>query len=285
MAEQQAPRKHVETFTLSDSGKARADDLLSRCGHNSLQLLIARGLALVEWVVDQQERGRTVAGVVYGTEDTELYVCELHERPELLMPRQRPQALPVPAQEQQAAKVAEPAELPAPAAESIQASPEPVASQAVAPTQNPKLMPRAKNPPAPKPRPTRIDQSKQAAVLAAHRPNDDGAVKTYNWVVYECERKKRLPPICHGDKPLQGELSSAHYAELSRVEKYAATHFRISDYGDLSFYRFEPKRGWLNVNVLNYQGELDEMVTGGCTSIFPIALALDYLAKKYPEVA
>ncbi len=274
------PVRHDIMFSMSDASQERVNLLLSQCGHKSLNLLLARGLALVQWVEDQQGQGRCIAALTCG-DDIPDDVIELEERPELLRPQLRPQPLhsPVKAQEpvpvQESAPVVEPT--PAP-------KPEPVAS--TAPRIDPaKLVPRPKNPP-PMKQPKYRAPSGREQVLRAHIPNDNGPIKSHTWVRWKCEMEKRLPPILIGDdRALPGELTLDHLPELERMLTDArhATHFLVSKEGFLYFYGFQAgngkRGGWCYVEEGSMQLRKDDHCDGGLFAIFPVVMAVEYLRR------
>lgn len=76
------PARHEIVFSMSEASMAKTQALMEKCGHTNLNLLLARGLALAEWVQDQMARGRMVGSL----DDNGEGFWELHERPELLAP-------------------------------------------------------------------------------------------------------------------------------------------------------------------------------------------------------
>lgn len=278
MSGQTPQPKHEVVFTLSPAGKTRADALLARCGHRNMSLMIARGLALVEWVEDQIDEGRTVAGVIYGEgDDGNALFTELQERPELLKPVQRPTAAPA-VQDAPTASVAAPETIQAPAPRPASA-PVPVATSA---TTNPKLVARERRPPPPAPAPRPRSPNRRAEKMTAHIPNDDGPVKTYRWVRWKAEQTNLLPPIQIGeDRVLPGELNMRHLADLEYMAAQArhVTHFKITKDGDLSYYAYAPKKGWCYVEMCSMQLYKDTNCAGGLFAIFPIVMAIEYLQR------
>lgn len=282
MAEQSTPKKHEVILTLSDAGMARAAALLARLGHNSLPRMIARGMELVEWVENQQDQGRVIASVVYGDDQADISVRELQERPDLIG---GPAPLHVPAAAQPAvvtppapaAEKTKPAEVEEPSAQpaEIQSSAAPQAEST-----NPKLVPRTKKAPLKQPATsTRRGENRRMAAANAQRHSDDGAVKTLHWVRWDCERKRRSPPICYQGKPLPGSLSLEHKEELSAALNpgYGASHFLIAEDGHLFFYEYTLRKGWHSVLPGTLVREYDPQMNGGLGCIFPIQLALSYL--------
>lgn len=280
--------RHEVLFTMGDESKAKVDALLRQCGHNNLNLLLARGLALVQWVEDQAEQGRTVAAVVYADQNERGradQVFELVERADLLKPRQQAlAAVPVAAVPPIAAEVAEapatsPEAAPAPSAEPTT----PVKASKAAP--NPKLVARPKTPPAKKAagRTPRGSRNRALEVLNAHRVSDEsGPVKSYTWVRWRAEMDKKLPPIHVGDnRALPGELGPQHLEELERMSKDArhATHFKIGQWGELCYYGFEPGRGWCYLEDCSMRLLPDTYCDGGLFAVFPVVMAIEYLQK------
>lgn len=286
MTGQTNPVKHEVVFTLSEQGKARATALLARCGHNNMSLLIARGLALVEWVEDQADLGRSVAGVMYGEgEDGEPLIAELQERSELLKPLPRLQSVPVKESEPvtpTSAPAAQVEPAPAPAAVVTAQAPAPAPASTVSPELSAKLVPRPKTAPAPAPAPRRRGQNRRAAQLNAHLPDDNGPVKTFTWVRWKCGQEKRSPPILIGDdRALPGELRLEHLAELERmsVDARHATHFLVTKDGFLFFYGFVPGKGWHFLEDGSMQLRYDDQCNGGLFAIFPVVMAVEYLRR------
>lgn len=76
------PIRHEILFSMSEASMAKTRALMEKCGHSNLNLLLARGLALAEWVESQNERGRAVGSMDGDGND----FWELHERPDLLKP-------------------------------------------------------------------------------------------------------------------------------------------------------------------------------------------------------
>lgn len=279
MSTPNGPIRHDIMFSMSDASLDRVTLLLSQCGHNSLNLLLARGLALVQWVEDQQDKGRTIGAVLYGDEGVE--VSELEERPELLKPQPRPQSLPTPVKPVAPVPVKESA----PVVESTPApKPEPVATPA--PVIDPaKLVARPKNPPQMKQPKYRAPNGREQ-VLRAHIPNDNGPVKSYTWVAWKCQMDKRLPPILIGeDRALPGELTLDHLPELERmlVEARHVTHFKITEDNCLFYYAFQQgngkRGGWYYVQEGSMQLLKDDHCDGGLFAIFPVVMAVEYLRR------
>lgn len=267
MSDQAGPVRYDLMFSMSEASHGRVNQLLQQCGHNNVNLLLARGLALVQWVEDQQDLGRTIGAVLYDGKNVD--VAELTERPELLKPQPRPQSIPL---------------KPAEACVEAKPEPEPVAG-ADAPV-NPKLVPREKKPTPPPPPRYRAPSGREQQ-LRAHIPNDNGPVKTYTWVRWKCEMDKRKPPILIGDdRALPGELTQDHLPELERmlVDAKHATHFLVTVDGFLSYYAFQPgngtRGGWSYVEEGSMQLRKDQQCNAGLFAIFPVVMAVEYLRRQ-----
>lgn len=268
MSTPNGPVRHDIMFSMSAASFDRVSLLLSQCGHTNLNLLLARGLALAQWVEDQTDRGLTIAAVSFGTDGVE-QVVELQERAELLKPQARPQELPTAVR--QVAPAAEAAPVP---------KPEPL--PAVEPAPNPKLVPRQKKPPVAAATTRQRAPNRRVTQLAAHIPNDDGPVKTFEWVRWRCEQDKRAAPILiGGDRPLPGELGLEHLEQLERFLTYGrhVTHFKLATDGFISLYSFVPGKGWCYVDECSLQCHKDDHAAGGLFAIFPIVMAVEYLHR------
>lgn len=287
------PAKHEVVFTLSEAGKARADALLARCGHRNMSLLIARGLALAEWVEDQRDEGRSVAGVCYGAgDDGEALFVELLERPELLKPHAARSSDSEPMQVAKlsapSAGAAKPEYRPASSAPSlsiVKNSPQPAScatDASLSVTDNPKLVARDKTPVPPKPAPAARPKNRRAEKLVAHVPNDDGPIKTFTWVRWDAEMRKLPAPIPIGDdRVLPGNLSLEHLDELEEIESSVkcATHFKVSEFGDLTYYGYAPGKGWCSVELCSHRLKKDSHCAAGLFAIFPVVMAVEYLKR------
>lgn len=303
MNTQPRPGRHEVGFSFSDASKARADDLLRKCGHNDLRLLMARGLALVEWVEQQHEEGRVVAGVLYAKdEESEMVVVELEERPDLLRPKVHPRPVLVPASPAPVAKaapvsVAPPVTaqvvVPVPAPVAVEPEPEPAPvvldpdakreALRLLVEQNPKLMARPKVPPQrTEPKPSRASMNRRAELMMAHKVNDAGGpIKSFEWVRAHCITRSKMPPICFRDRPLPGELAASyleHFDAATDIDS-RVSHFRINDCGDLMFYAFLVGKGWCQLELGTVGLYKDAQVDAGIACVFPIALAADYLRE------
>lgn len=271
------PVRHDIMFSMSDASKARVDGLLRQCGHTNLNLLLARGLALVQWVEDHQSEGRCIAALTCG-DDIPDDVIELEERPELLKP-QRPQSITAPA------KPVEPVQEPSPAPV-VETTPAPEPAARAVPAINPdKLKARPKTPPPVKQPKYRAPSGREQA-LRAHIPNDNGPVKSRRWVEWKCESEGRVPPIYIGDdRVLPGELTLDHLPELERIQSDArhATHFLVTKEGALFFYGFTPgngkRGGWCYLEDDSMRLLPEGNCNAGLFAIFPVVMAVEYLRR------
>lgn len=285
MNTQARPGRHEVGFSFTDASKARADQLLDKCGHNDLRLLMARGLALVEWVEDQLAQGRIVASVrqVSGEEGGSATV-KLVERPELLAPKSR--ALHV-VSNSPAAPIPLPADEPEPVDTLHDSAPVELDLEAkrkalaAVIAENPKLKARPKV--AAKPEESRRNRStvnRRAELALAHKVNDvSGPIKSFVWVRAHCEVRGKKAPIMYRDKALPGTLANAHMEHLEAAINVDSrvSHFQINDYGDLSFYGYISGRGWCSLEIGTLAYYPDPNLAAGIGFVFPVALALDYL--------
>lgn len=275
MSDQTGPVRYDLMFSMSEASHGRVIQLLQQCGHNNVNLLLARGLALVQWVEEQQDLGRSIGAVLYDGERVD--VTELLEREELLKPQPRPQVLPV--------RPVETIEKPRPVQNTAPA-PEPVSLASSDAAVNPKLVAREKKPKPPAPPRCRAPSGREQQ-LRAHIPNDVGPVKTYTWVRWKCEMDKRKPPILIGDdRALPGELTQDHLPELERmlVDAKHATHFMVTVDGFLSYYGYQPgngtRGGWRYVEEGSMQLRKDDQCEAGLFAIFPVVMAVEYLRRQ-----
>ncbi|WP_439254466.1 hypothetical protein [Pseudomonas monteilii] len=248
MQHAQAQERHEVLFTMSAQSMQRTTALLKRCGHQNLNLLLARGLALVEFVLDQLEQGRSVGSVILGEDG----FLPLRERPELVTPREgaRPKAVPAPTR------------------------------GGTTHTDNPKLMPRAKVPVEA----TVQEQAPRVRKLfrhAAFNVNDlTGPVRSVEFHTKRCASEGLEAPIDYTGQALPGELGPHHLEELERVmgEESMATHFQLcpSTYA-LTFFAFFPKGGWHRMQSASREWLHDLAVDTGEVSVFSVDLAAAYL--------
>lgn len=299
MSEQAAKPKHEFVLSLSDSGLARANALLDRLGHRSLQRLVARGLELVEWVENQQDDGRTIAGVVYGDE---VQVFELRERQELIgaAPAHAvpsgPSIAPQPVHQARPAEDQASVEKLAPEmsgdnhATDISASPVAASAPSGAADKVAAMAARAprERKRAPKPTlvssPSRTD-NRRMAVVNAHRHSEEGPVISLARARSLSRslgpiRAQISPPIAYQDKPLPGVLTLEHQAELQNAYSSgsAPTHFSMNEAdGYICFYEFIPPKGWHQVTPGTLMKSYDPNMFGSMTPLYPLKLAIDYL--------
>jgi len=291
MTVQPVKPKHEFVLSLSDAGLARANVLLDRVGHRSLQRLVARGLELVEWVESQQDLGRTVASVVYGDE---VQIAELKERSELLAAAPAhaipsgasiaPQTVqPVHTEEDQASGVKSEAEM---SGDSLAADIPPPAGPAEKVAAMASRTRDRKRAPKPKlVESTSRASNRRMAVVNAHRHSDEGPVIS----LAAARRLSRAlgpikaqisPPIVYQDKPLPGILSLGQQAELQEAYSSgtAPTHFSINEAdGFLCYYEFIPPKGWHQVHPGTLMRSFDPNMSPSLGILYPLKLAIDYL--------
>ncbi|MFJ3487088.1 hypothetical protein ACIPL1_27270 [Pseudomonas sp. NPDC090202] len=242
---------HEIVFSVNPDSFSRVQALLKRCGHQKLNLLLARGLALVEYVLDEQAKGRSV-GSVSASGNRFVPLCE---RAELLGTGSAPVATNAPSGSAAGGHLA-----------SI----------------SPNLMPRhrvrvSKVPEAREPRARRLWGH------AAFAVNDEaGPVRS---LAFHCERNETLgleQPIEFNGHALPGELHMSHLPELRKVMDAVsmATHFLLCPATDtLSFYGYFPKTGWFRMSRETEEWIPDEAVNAGEVSLFPMDVAELYLRR------
>lgn len=285
MTEQSSPRKHELTLSLSDAGMARAAALLERVGHRSLQRLIARGMELVEWVENQQDMGRTVAAVIKSQPDK---VYELSEREDLLAPRilaavdqgQAPKPLLTEARED-GEKSGQPMYGDISAADIKPQAPAPAVPDK--PGRSAKKRATAGKAAA---APSARTENRRMAIVNAHRHSDSGPVISLRRARMLSDsssgvRAQISVPIVYQDKPLPAKLTPAHEPELKAAIStgYTASHFSMSEEdGHVLFYQFIPPKGWHHVEPGTGIRNFDATMNGGLGVLYPVQLALSYLA-------
>lgn len=271
MSAAEKPVRHDFNFSMGDDSKRRLDDLMARCGHNNLNLTVARSLALLEWVIDQVDNERVVGSIRYGDE---LDFKQLEERPELLRPRPRPQLVATPVPVVAAESITEAADEPEPAAE-------PVAEVAADPAPlNPKLQARERIDPEPAPEP-RI-RSRRVFQHKAYTPSDDGPVKTYEFLRANTVRRGQPAPVKYGNHSMPGNLYLDHMQQLIDAVTLnpTVTHFRIDPTDNfISFCGYLPKKGWCDINLVTGQWSPDPHLNGGVWWCYPVDQAIEYLRR------
>lgn len=249
-----ANQTHEVVFSMSTESHDRVLALLARCGHSKLNLLLARGLALVEYVLDQGVLGRSV-GSVSATGNKFVPLCE---RPELSTP---------PNGSRGASE--------SPCERSVDAG------ACVSPI-NPKLMPRPRVPVETvvvecEPRARRLFRH------AAFAVNDDaGPVRSLAYHRERSETMETEPPIDFNGHALPGGLCLSHLEALRRVmdSESMATHFQLCPASDLLlFYGFFPNNGWFRLNCETREWVPDGAVRTGEVSVFPMDTAEFYLRR------
>lgn len=258
----QALQRHDIMFSMTQSSLARVESLLKRCGHQNLNLLLARGLALVEFVLDQADLGRVVGSVIVGEEE----FLPLRERAELLKPsKPRPASAPT-------------------AEEPAQSSPD-----AAAGAFHPKLVARPRVP-VEEHTEERLPRARRLFKHAAFAVNDDaGPVRS---LAFHLERNETMglePPIDYNGHALPGALRAHHLDEIQRMmdAESIATHFLLCEATEeLSYFGYFPNTGWQRLSAESRQWTLDTAILAGERSLFPMDLAALYLRRqvdKQPE--
>lgn len=282
MSALEQPKRREMVFAPAAESWERIDSLMEQQGHQVYGLTIARGFALVQWVLEQQAAGRIVGSLETGEEDFEPLV----ERPDLLAPRPRLQSVPVPESapsmpERAPVAPSEPVQV---ATTAVVATPTQAAPASTLPAElSAKLVARPRTPPAARPAPKRRGQNRAAEVLRAHLVDDvHGPIKSHTWVRWNCNHENRPAPILIGDdRALPGELSLEHLPELDcmLVEGRHATHFKITTTGELAYYGFTPGKGWCYLEEGSMRLLPDSFCDGGLFAIFPVVMAVEYLRR------
>lgn len=252
----QALQRHEILFTMTPSSFERVETLLKRCGHQNLNLLLARGLALVEFVLDQVDLGRMVGSV----NDGEAEFVPLSERPELLTPS-GPRQAPVPV-------IAQP----------VQSSPD-----AAAGALHPKLVARPRVP-VEEPSEERLPRARRLFKHAAFAVNDDaGPVRSLAFHLERSESMGLERPIDYNGHALPGALRAHHLDEIQQMmdAESMATHFLLCEATEeLSYFGFFPNTGWHRLSAESGQWVLDTAILAGERSLYPMDLAAFYLRRQ-----
>lgn len=274
-------KKTIE-FTASASSFSRIEQLMTRTGESRMSRLIARGLALVQFVEDQADLGRTVGSLETGEEDFEA----LEERAELLAPINPPPiltAVPTPAPASAAEPAAEPQAVPAAApVAALVAAPAPKLPKALTETDNPKLKARPKNV-MPEPKPVRKPPKRKLPKFRAYSPNDVyGPVKSLKWEQETAANYNRAAPIDNCGSPLPGLLHADHLEQLEHsVEAMKnATHFYVEEIGVLVFAGFFGSSGWLYYHDVELRWKKAEGMNMGRRSVYSVDQAIEYLKRN-----
>lgn len=275
------PIRHDFNFTMGEESKRKLDALMARCGQDSLNLLVARGLALVAWAEDQSDLGRQVGSIHFGADEPDFRPLE--ERPELTRRRPRPQLVTVPA------PVAQPVEAPAPEpvpepvptpAADPEPEPSPVKEQPAKPApvaSMPERTPCEFNGPLTKPQPFRMPAKKTDKL-----PKGYGGSPVRNLTDLQIDARNRnvAEPIDYQGQPLPVGLNQSHAAALAENMALGATHFRLERDLSLFAFRFLPRKGWCTFETGRCRWVTDHWVTGGQAAIYSIKLAQDYLQNN-----
>jgi len=252
----QAQQRQEIVFSMAPESMVRVQGLLKRCGHQNLNLLLARGLALVEFVLDQIDMGREVGSVILGEEG----FWPLRERPELLKPsRPRPAAAPSSDEQPQEAPVAAVGGF------------------------HPKLVARPRVPVETVPE-ERQPRARRLFKHAAFAVNDEaGPVRSLAFHLERSESMGLDRPIAYNGHALPGGLRPFHLDEIQRMmdEESMATHFLLCEATEeLSYFGYFPNTGWHRLNADTRQWTLDTAILAGERSLFPMDLAAFYLRRQ-----
>lgn len=280
--------RHDFNFSMGDESKRKLDALMDRCNQNDLNLVVARALSLLAWVVDQADEERVVGSIRYGADALDF--SELQERPELLRQRSRPQLVTSVAPIDAAGS---PAGLGHQIAEPAKAASEPKPHQSkhstLAPaaisyeTTNPKLMARQKVAPQADAKTPSRPRGQRLMKHAAYEPGVDGPVKSLAFLQHLCEVRHLPAPISFGNRALPGNLSASHQSPLVEMLdlNIGVTHFALSAQDDfMLFYSYAPRKGWSVLDPISRRWTKDEQANGGLTWIYPVSLAVEYLRRN-----
>ncbi|MDH1403701.1 hypothetical protein [Pseudomonas sp. GD03730] len=272
------PIRHDFNFTMGEESKRKLDALMARCGQDNLNLLVARGLALVAWVEDQSDSGRQVGSIHYGADEPDFRPLE--ERPELTRRRPRPQLVTVPASAAQPVEAPVPEPVPEPAPTSA-VNPEPTpkpARAAPAPVATtPERTPNEFNGPLAKPKPFRVPAKKADKLPEGYCGSP---VRNLTELQIDARTRNVAAPIEYKGQPLPVGLNQSHAAALAENLALGATHFRLES--DLALFAFKlvARKGWCTFETGRYRWVTDHWVTGGQAAIYSIKLAQDYLQNN-----
>lgn len=289
MSAAEKPIRHDFNFSMGDESKRKLDALMARCGQDNLNLLVARGLALVAWAEDQSDDGRIVGSIFYGADEPDFRPLE--ERPELVRPRPRPQLVPVAVAVVQpvAAPEPEPEPVPDPVPEpEVATAPEPAPELAAEPPAAAALKPAAKAPertPAEfngqlkKPKPFRVPERKddKSDYPAGYAKSP---IRSLSELQLDARQRNLPAPIDYEGQPLPAGLNQSHAATLAENMQLGATHFRLMRDLHLVAFKFVATKGWSTFEAHRYRWVRDGWINDGLDPIYSIKAAQDYLLNN-----
>ncbi|MCK2122167.1 hypothetical protein [Pseudomonas sp. PNPG3] len=282
---EQSTRREL-VFTASPQSWERIDQVMALQGHDKYSLTVARGFALVQWVLEQQAAGRTIGAMAVGGD-----FLPLEERPELLAPRPRmqvvqdspPVAAPTTAEPDQATALA-PAEATAePAPDSPLGALKRLESSAARKEQG------QADDTAPKgPTNAQLKKPRKFVVPARrekvdNRPTGTGQspIRTLEAERAECLARNEKFPIEHQGKPLPANLdhSCLQYL-LDGLQVADASHFRVIGPSHVGIYGHFPKKDWCVYDPISRKWRPDVQAREGFAKLYSIELAIDYLQRQ-----
>jgi len=280
------PARRELVFTASPQSWERIDQVMALQGHDKYSLTVARGFALVQWVLEQQAAGRTI-GAMSAAGD----FLPLEERPELLAPRPRMQVVqdlpPEAAAEPEPAPASAPAEVAEPAAEPAPDSP--LGALKRLETSAARKEQGQADEAAPK-GPTNAQLKKPPKFVVPvrrekvdNRPTGTGKspIRTLEAERSECLARNEKFPIEHQGKPLPADLNHSCLQYLLGGQKVPdATHFRIAGPSHVGIYGHFPKKDWCVYDPISRRWRPDVQVREGFWKLYSIELAIDYLQRQ-----
>lgn len=280
---EQTQRREL-VFTASPASWERIDQVMALQGHDKYNLTVARGFALVQWVLEQQAAGRTIGAMAAAGD-----FLPLEERPELLAPRPRMQVV----QEQPPAAPASVVE-PGPGLAPTEAVAEPAPGTPLAALKKLETSAARKDqgqaggdaPVGPTNAP--LTKAKKFIVptrreKADNRPSGAGKspIRTLEAEKAECLARGEKFPIDHGGKPLPADLDHSCLQYLmDGVKVPEATHFRIMGPSHVGIYAHLPKKDWCVYDPINRKWRPDVQAREGFVKLYSIELAIDYLQRQ-----
>lgn len=278
---EQSPRREL-VFTASQESWERIDQVMALQGHHQYSLTVARGFALVQWVLEQQAAGRVIGAMDSPSAD----FLPLTERPELLAPRPRMQI--VPDQPTSATEASTQSE------RTVDAQGEPAAAsplgalkrlESSAARQDHEQCTQAakkgsKNAPLQKAKKLILPRRKAKVDIrptcAARSP-----LRSLEAARAEACANETPYPIEHDGKPLPWNLEHKYMASLLEGKQVPeATHFQIEGPGYVGIYAHRPKKDWCFWDPFSRCWRPDMKAREGMVCLYSIQVAIDYLQIK-----
>jgi len=280
MSAAEKPIRHDFNFSMGEESKRKLDALMARCGQDNLNLMVARGLALVAWVEDQSDLGRVVASIRHGEDEPDFRPLE--ERPELIRPRQRPQLVTVapPAVQPAAEPVLEAVPEPEPVTEPV-ADPAPKLASTPSAAPAPKAAERTPNEfngPLTKPKAFRMpDRDCKSDYPAGFAKSP---VRNLREMQIDAKSRNVAPPIEYQGQPLPVGINQSHAEALVESMRIGATHFQLMSDLFLVAYKYVARKGWCTFEAHRHRWTTDGYINDGLAPIYSLKLAQDYLQNN-----